>query len=92
MLSRHPLSRDDQLLKDSPVILYNTLLPSVPPDIIPLFQNLSVEQQKDPKLSKIILLLNLNNLLSWHNYYTFKNNILFSRKFKHDTHWSLYLT
>lgn len=78
-LSRHPIGRDDQPPKDSPVILHYTLPPPVPPDIIPLFQNISVEQQKDPKLSKIIILLNSNPLPLWHNYYIFKNDILFIR-------------
>lgn len=90
-LSRHPLGRDDQPPKDSPVILHYTLPPPVPPDIIPLVQNISFEQQQDPKLVKIISLLKSDSLPIWHNYYTLKGNILFIRKFKYDNHWSLYL-
>lgn len=90
-LSRHPLGRDDQPPKDSPVILHYTLPPPIPPDIIPLFKNLSFEQQKDPKLVNIISSLKSDPPPVWHHYYTMKDNILFIRKFKYDTHWSLYL-
>lgn len=55
--------RNDQPPKDSPLILHYTLPPSIPPDIIPLFKNISFEQQNDPKLCKIISLLK-SNLLS----------------------------
>lgn len=70
------------------IILY---LPPIPPDIIPIFNNISVEQTKDKKIQEIISILNSNSISSWTQYYTLKNNILFYRRFKYDTNWSLYI-
>lgn len=90
-LSRHPLGRDDQPPKDSPIILHYTLPPPIPPDITFIFHNISFEQQKDPKLVKIISQIQSKIPPLWHNYYNLKNDVLFIRKFKHNSHWSLYL-
>lgn len=91
-LSRHPLGRDDQSPSNSPIIYqYYTLPPPIPPDILPVFSSMSLEQQKDPKLENIISKLKLNPPPVWHDYYTLKNNVLFIKRFKHDTCWSLYI-
>jgi len=90
-LSRHPLGRDDQPPKDSPTILHYTLPPPIPPDIIPLFNDISIEQAKDSKIQKIISTLKSNTQFLWFQYYTLKNHVLFIRKYKNATNWSLYV-
>jgi len=91
-LSLHPLGREDQPPKDLPAILHYTVPPPIPPDIIPIFNNISVEQAKDKKIQKIISILNSNSTSPWIQYYTLKNNILFYRRFKYDANWSLYIS
>jgi len=71
-LSRHPLGRDDQPPKDSPSILHYTLPLPIPPDIISIFNNISCEQQKDPRLKNIIMKLKADNRPAWNHYYTLK--------------------
>lgn len=88
-LSRHPLGRDDQPPKDVPIILHYTIPPPIPPDMGTLLNNISSEQQQDPKLATIIKKLKSDPLPRWHHYYTLKNDILFIRKFKNDAQWSL---
>jgi len=90
-LSRHPLGRDDQPPKDSPSILHYTLPPPIPPDIISIFNNISSEQQKDPRLKNIIIKLKSNHPPVWKQYYTLKKDTLFIRTTKANTHWSLYI-
>lgn len=90
-LSRHPLGRDDLPPKDSPIIMHYTLPPPIPPDLISIINNISSEQLKDPKLSSIISHLKTDVQLPWLNYYMLKNEILFIRRFKYETHWSLYI-
>lgn len=91
-LSRHPLGRDDQPKKESPEILHYTLPPPIPPDITSLFNNIAHEQAKDPKIKVILSSLQSNSKLPWLNYYTVKNNTLFTRKFNiSNSQWSLYI-
>lgn len=90
-LSRHPPGRDEQPPKDTPIILHYTLPPPIPPDIATLFKNISYEQQKDPKLFKIISLLKANPVPVWQKFYLIKNETLFIQKYKNESQWSIYL-
>jgi len=77
-LSRpYPLGRDDQPPKDSPSILYYTLPPPIPPDIISILNNISAEQRKDLKLWKLIYKLKEYCAPSWSEFYMLKNETLF---------------
>lgn len=91
VLSRHPLGRDDQPPREQPSILYYTLPPPIPPDIAPIFNQMSSQQKKDPRLQGIRERLKTTTPCTWHSFYSVRDDVLFIRKFKYSTLWSLVL-